>query len=163
MNYKKLLLLGVIALFCIFCGGENSSRMNSTNDFTLKSLDGEEYTLSKLKGNVLIVDFWATWCPPCKMEIPHFVELYNKYKDNGLIILGISTEDRGRLESFRHENNINYPILLGTNDVFQKFGVKAIPHTLFFDKKGKVRKTQIGFANEFVPVFEALIDTLINE
>lgn len=163
MNYKKLLLLGVIALFCIFCVGKNSNQMNSTNDFTLKSLDGEEYTLSKLKGNVLIVDFWATWCPPCRREIPHFVELYNKYKDNGLIILGISTEDRGTLESFMRENNINYPILLGTNDVFQKFGVKAIPHTLFIDKKGKVRKTQIGFADEFVPVFEALIDTLINE
>lgn len=163
MNYKKLLLIALVGIFCLFCGGKNSKQTIESNDFTLNSLDGEEYTLSKLKGKVLLVDFWATWCPPCKREIPHLIEIYEKYKDRGLIVLGISTEDKGTLEKFRQENNISYPILIGTQDVFQKFGVRAIPHTIFFDKKGKIRKTQTGFADELVPVFYALIDTLINE
>ncbi len=163
MKHSKLLLIAIIGLFCLFCTGKNSKQVAGTNDFTLNSLDGEEYTLSKLKGKVLIVDFWATWCPPCRREIPHLIEIYDKYKEKGLLILGISTEDRSLLETFRRENNVNYPILMGTNEIFQKFGVKAIPHTLFIDKKGKIRKTQIGFADEFIPAFEAIIDTMINE
>jgi len=163
MNNKIGILLLIIGFFCLFCAGKNSKPTATNNDFTLNSLDGNEYALSRLKGNVVIVDFWATWCPPCKREIPHLIEIYNKYKDKGLIILGVSTEDKVALEAFQKENNINYPILLGTNEVFQKFGVRSIPHTLFIDKKGKVRKVQIGYADELIPVFEVLLDTLMNE
>lgn len=163
MHQKKWPVFTLLVLFCLFCAGKNNKQESSSADFTLKSLDNEEYTLSKLKGQVVIVDFWATWCPPCRREIPQLVEIYNKYKDNGLVILGITNEDRGTLETFRREYHINYPILLGSNKVFQIFGVKAIPHTLFIDKKGKIRKTQIGFADEVVPVFVALLDTLMNE
>lgn len=156
------LLLAITLL--LLCGNKGTRTLESTgNDFTLTSLDGDEYTLSKLKGNVVIVDFWATWCPPCRREIPHFVELYNRYKDKGLIILGISSEEKATLEAFRDENKITYPLLLGSTEIFKRFGVSSIPHTLFIDKKGKVRKIQIGFADEFLPVFEALIDTLLAE
>ncbi|MEO0155517.1 MAG: TlpA disulfide reductase family protein [candidate division WOR-3 bacterium] len=159
----KLLLI-TLAIFHIFCSNKAGSKPVATgNDFTLNSLEGEEYTLSKLKGNVVIVDFWATWCPPCKREVPHLVNFYNTYKDKGLIILGVSTEDRQTLDTFRKENNVTYPILLGNNEVFQKFGVRSIPHTLFIDKKGNVRKTQIGYSDDFLPEFETLIETLINE
>lgn len=163
MKQSIAILCLIVCIFCVVCTNKNSKPTGTANDFTLKSLDGDEYTLSNLKNQVIIVDFWATWCPPCRKEIPHLIEIYNKYKDNGLIILGISTEEKGTLEAFRREYNINYPILLGTNEVFQKFGVSSIPHTLFIDKKGKVRKVQIGYADELIPVFEALLDTLIKE
>ncbi|MCX7995162.1 MAG: TlpA family protein disulfide reductase [candidate division WOR-3 bacterium] len=162
MNKKIITILGIIVL--VLCANKNGNKsVKETNDFTLKSIDGKEYTLSKLKGNVVILDFWATWCPPCRREIPHLIALYDKYKDKGLIILGISTEDKQTLETFSRENNVNYPILLGNDEVFRKFGVRSIPHTLFIDKKGNVRKLQIGYSDELIPYFEALIDTLISE
>lgn len=164
MNKIGILLLIICAIFGVFCQNKAGNKPVTTgNDFTLNSLDGEEYTLSKLKGKVIIVDFWATWCPPCRREVPHLVSFYEKYRDKGLIILGVSAEERQTLEAFRKENNVNYPILLGNNEVFQRFGVRSIPHTLFIDKKGNVRKTQIGYSDDFLPEFESLIETLINE
>ncbi|MEO0184455.1 MAG: TlpA disulfide reductase family protein [candidate division WOR-3 bacterium] len=163
MKQYLIILCLIMCFLSVFCANKNSKPAGTANDFTLTSLDGNEYTLSKLTNQVVIVDFWATWCPPCKREIPHLIEIYDKYKDKGLIILGVSTEEKNTLETFSQQNKINYPILLGTNEVFQKFGVSSIPHTLFIDKKGKVRKVQIGYADELIPVFEALIDTLLNE
>lgn len=163
IKISKFLLI-IFVIFTLFCSGKKENKTNVTNnDFTLTSLDGEEYTLSKLKGKVVIVDFWATWCPPCRREVPHLVNYYNKYKDKGLIVLGVSAEDQQTLDTFRKENNVTYPILLGTNDVFKKFEVRSIPHTLFIDRKGNVRKTQIGYSDDFLPEFENLIETLINE
>ncbi|MEO0136512.1 MAG: TlpA disulfide reductase family protein [candidate division WOR-3 bacterium] len=164
MKKVSITIITTCLIFTLFCTKEKSGTSDiKGNDFTLKSLQGEEYTLSKLKGRVVIVDFWATWCPPCRREIPHLVALYEKHKDKGLLILGVSAEDKQTLATFARENNINYPILLGNNEVFQRFGVHSIPHTLFIDKKGNVRKTQIGYADELIPVFEALLDTLLNE
>ncbi len=77
--------------------------------------------------------------------------------------MGISVEDIETLKAFREENNIRYPLLIGTQEVFRKYNVQGIPHTVFIDKQGRQRKTQVGFADAFVPMFEALIDTLLNE
>ncbi len=164
IKYFKLILIISTIFFIIFCPNKGANKtVAAGNDFTLSSLEGETYTLKKLIGKVVIVDFWATWCPPCRREIPHLVNFYEKYKDKGLIILGVSNEDTVTLDNFKKENNITYPILLGNNEVFQKFGVRSIPHTIFIDKKGNVRKTQIGYSDDFLPEFESLIETLINE
>ncbi|MEO0143106.1 MAG: TlpA disulfide reductase family protein, partial [candidate division WOR-3 bacterium] len=141
----------------------DSIEVNNNKGFTLPTIDGGSVSLSDYKGRVVIIDFWATWCPPCRRSIPHLVSLYERYKENGLVILGISNEDVETLKRFRDENGINYPLLLGTNEIFKQYAVRAIPHTIFLDKKGKTRKTQVGFGDELIPVFEALIDTLINE
>lgn len=162
MERHKGLIITLVVLFLFFCGGKPKTD-KGVKGFTLKTIDGETVGLSDYKGNVVIVDFWATWCPPCRRSIPHLISLYEKYKERGLIILGISKEDLQILKNFRDESRITYPLLLGTNEVFRDFGVQAIPHTVFFDKKGRIRKTQTGFSDELVPIFEALIDTLINE
>jgi peroxiredoxin len=157
-------ILCIFSLLCVTCGSRDSSKTSmNAHDFTLTSIDGESITLSQLKGNVVLVDFWTTWCPPCRNSIPHFGSLYEKYKDQGFIVLGISTEDKQTLINFRNNNYIPYPILLGNKDIAQAYDVQAIPKTIFIDRKGKIRRIQVGFAPELIPGFDTLIDSLLSE
>lgn len=162
MNKNIIKLIGILGFALMVCS-KNNTQSDVKGGFTLSSIDGEEISLESYKGKVVIVDFWATWCPPCRNEIPHLIELYNKYKDQGFIILGISLEDEQTLKNFRDEYRIPYLILLGTKEISKKYDVQAIPKTLFIDRKGKVRKIQVGFAPELAPEFDAFIDTLIKE
>ncbi len=164
---KHLWKIVPILLAClVFCASQDQAQgelTDKTADFTLTSLDGEQVTLSKLKGNVVLLDFWATWCPPCRNSIPVFVKLYNKYHNQGFTVLGISLEDRAVLEKYRDAQGIPYPILLGNKEIAKAYEVQAIPKIFILDKSGKVRKTQVGFAPELESMFESLVDSLIRE
>ncbi|MBU1006883.1 MAG: TlpA family protein disulfide reductase [Candidatus Omnitrophica bacterium] len=131
-------------------------------DFTLMDIYGNETSLSDFKGKVVILDFWATWCPPCKAEIPHFVELYDMYQDEGLEIIGISLDWNGErvLAPFAKENGMNYPILLGNDDVNSLYGgVMSLPTTFIIDKDGGIRDRFIGYRDK--AVFEEAIKDLL--
>ncbi|UCC12202.1 MAG: TlpA family protein disulfide reductase [candidate division WOR-3 bacterium] len=161
-RYVAFILIGImIVLACK--SGERAASSGFQNDFTLESIDGESYTLSELKGNVIIVDFWATWCPPCRNSIPALIKLYDKYHARGFMILGISTEDINTLREFRDAQQIPYPILSATNEVVKVYEVTAIPKMFFFDKTGAVRKTQTGYSPELEPQFDRLVDSLLQE
>ena len=117
-------------------------------DFTLPDLEGNSLTLSDFKGRVIILNFWATWCPPCRREIPDFVELYEKYKDEGLVIIGVSLDrgDSRSVKQFSKNYKINYPIVLGNVTVTQDYGgVRAIPTTFIIDRKGNVKEKYVGY------------------
>lgn len=162
----KNLLVAVFISLLIFstCSPKDQTQTQTdSNDFTLPSLDGEDITLSKLKGHVILIDFWATWCPPCRKSIPVFIDLYNKYHEKGFTVLGISREDKSVLEKFRDEIGIPYPLLIDNNGISKKYQVQAIPTIVIFDKNGKVRKTQVGFAPELEAGFDLLIDSLLSE
>lgn len=166
MEKQLTTIIFVLLLLFTTCGGAKGPKEEgsiSAADFSLPSLDGETVTLSELKGKVVLVDFWTTWCPPCKNSIPHLIYLYEKYKDQGFIVLGIGLEDKEPLEKFTAEYKITYPILLGTRDVAQTYGVQAIPKSIFIDRKGAIRKVQTGFAPELAPVFESFVDSLLKE
>jgi len=131
-------------------------------EFSLKDLSGAEKKLSDFKGKVLIIDFWATWCPPCRNEIPHFVSLYNQYKSEGLEIIGVALDQnpRNALPGFIKDNGINYTILLGNSKVCDLYGgVSAIPTTFIIDKAGNIVKKYIGYNDK--EVFENEIKELL--
>lgn len=126
-------------------------------DFDLKVLDGNGKTmkLSSLRGKAVIVDFWATYCGPCKIEMPWFVELQNKYGQDGLQIVGVAEDDAGEkaISDFTHKMGINYPILIGTEKVADLYGgLDGLPTTFFLDRSGKIIDKQLGLISESVIV-----------
>jgi len=124
----------------------------STPDFTLKTLEGQEITLSKLKGKVVLLDFWATWCAPCRESIPHLVELYKTYGEKGLEVIGMNL-DRGDTDTVRRfvkSMDIPYPIALTPEEVSRDFGVTALPTTILIDKEGRLRQKILGFNSAVV-------------
>jgi len=116
--------------------------------FTLKDIDGNSVSSSRFAGKATVINFFATWCPPCREEIPGFVEVHERYRGRGLEVVGISldTDTRGNLPRFIAENRIGYRILLGDIATTRAYGgVGAIPTTVFVGKDGVVAKVHIGY------------------
>lgn len=122
-------------------------------DFTMKDLDGKQVSLSSYKGKVVLLNFWATWCGPCKAEIPGFVEIQEKYKDQ-LVIVGFSVDDTAeKARAYAAEYKVNYPVLLGEGreDVQEAYGpIWGIPASFIISKDGKVCRKHLGIAPKAV-------------
>lgn len=130
----------------------------------------KKITLSELsallesnRGKVVVVDLWATWCPPCKKEIPGFINLYSKYKDKGVEIIGIAFDENGEvaLPPFIKTMGINYPVYLEGKDVAKSYELRAFPTTLIYDKSGKIAYKHVGYASE--EDFDKEISALLNK
>jgi peroxiredoxin len=116
---------------------EDAKRQNA--DFTLSDVQGKTWHLRDLKGKVVLVNFWATWCPPCRKEMPDLQTLFDKYKDQGLIVLSISDEEAAKVDPFIAEQKISYPVLLDPGrKVNEAFVVKGIPKSFVYDREGKL-------------------------
>ncbi len=116
-------------------------------DFTLESLDGNKMTLSDLRGKAVLLNFWATWCGPCKIETPWLVELQNKYGAQGLQVIGVAMDDSGKddIAKFAKDMGVNYPVLLGKEAVGDAYGgVPALPESFFIGRDGKIVDKIIG-------------------
>lgn len=118
-------------------------------EFTLKDLDGRPQSSSAWAGRVRIVNFWATWCAPCRKEIPHFITLQRRYGERGLQIIGVAIDDAEPVRGFVEEYGINYPVLLGADDgigLAQRLGndIGALPYTVFADAEGRILHAERG-------------------
>ena len=132
--------------------------------FTLQDLNGKPVSLSDFKGKVVILDFWATWCGPCVIEIPHFIELYEQYKDRGFAMVGISLDRQGVgiVKSFIQKYRVNYPILMTDGQVDKAYGgITYIPTTFVIDAAGNIRQKYVGYQDK--AVFEADIKAFLAE
>lgn len=113
----------------------------SAPDFELASLDGKKIRLSDYRGKAVLLNFWATWCSPCKVEMPWFVDLQKKYGSDGLVILGVAMDDSEapKIAQFTSELGVNYPVLLGTDKVSEEYGnVQFLPTTFYIDREGRI-------------------------
>jgi thiol-disulfide isomerase/thioredoxin len=119
--------------------------------WTLKDVDGKTIKSSDFAGKVVILDFWATWCPPCKAEIPGFIELQKKYGNKGLVVVGVSLDEQGSaaVKPFMKQIGMDYTVLLGDEKVVRDFGsFEAIPTTFIIDRKGNVVGGHTGYGSK---------------
>jgi peroxiredoxin len=119
-------------------------------DFTLKDSKGASIQLSKYKGKVVVLDFWATWCGGCKVEIPWFMEFQNKYQRGGLEVIGVSMDEDGWkfVKPFIDQKKLNYTIVLGNDGMAKSYGLDAMPMTLLIDRQGQIAATPIGMVDK---------------
>ncbi len=122
---------------------------NQAPDFNLKSLDGKSVRLSDFRGKPVLVNFWATWCPPCREEMPTLEKAYQKYRDQGVVFLGIDKqEDAETVRKFVSQNGYSWTFLLDSDDqVGRSYYVSAIPTSFFIDRQGIVRDIYLGSMN----------------
>jgi len=116
--------------------------------FTLKDLEGKQVSLSDFKGKVVLLDFWATWCGPCRRAIPHLEALHRKYKDQGLVVIGINHEkDHDKVKAFSKEQ-ISYVVLLDADEQFKEYGIRGIPTAFYIGRNGTIQYREVGFSSQ---------------
>lgn len=128
-------------------GLKPAAKRNPAPGFTLKDADGRDVKLADLKGKVVLLNFWATWCGPCKFEIPWFVEFEKRYKDQGFAVLGVSLDEEGWevVKPYIQEKGVNYRVVIGSEEVSMKYGgVDSLPMTFMIDREGRIASVHIG-------------------
>lgn len=147
MQYIKTLILITILFFAAGCTpGEAIEIGKEAPDFSLSDINGKQVSLSEFKGKVVILDFFASWCPPCRQEVPDFIELEKAYGDKGFTVIGVALVSVEDAKDFAAKFGINYPILVDDGEASDLYGpIRSIPTTFVLDKSGKIVKLYIGF------------------
>lgn len=170
---RILLYLLVLAIGAgwIFFSADTSNAAGKTSapqtgfaapDFTLQTSDGEEYTLSDLRGSAVLINLWATWCPPCRAEMPAIEKMYREYKDKGLVVLAVDMtyqDNPADVAPFIQEYGLTFPVLLDqTGTVGAAYQLRSLPSSYFIDRFGIIREVVIGG-----PMSEALLRARIEQ
>lgn len=131
-------------------------------DFTLSTAEGETITLSELRGKAVLVNLWATWCPPCRAEMPAIQKLYQQYRDQGFVVLAVNAtnqDDLSKIPAFTREYGLTFPILLDTaGSVSRQYQLRSLPSSYFIDRQGIIQEVVIGG-----PMAETLLRTRIQK
>ncbi|MBT3313613.1 MAG: TlpA family protein disulfide reductase [Anaerolineae bacterium] len=172
---RRLLFIGIVALGLAWTLFSADKKGNSTAglipapqagflapDFTLETLEGESITLSDLRGKAVLLNFWATWCPPCRAEMPAFQQAYADYADQDFVIVAVNAiqqDNLAAINEFQAEFGLSFPIVLDNDaNVSRAYQVRSLPTSFFIDKKGVISEVVIGG-----PIAEALIRSRIEE
>jgi thiol-disulfide isomerase/thioredoxin len=144
----------------IIAAGEIGSRLP---DFSVKELQGHEVSSADLRGKVVLIDFWATWCQPCKKEMPGYQELLDRYGSSGFVVIGFKFDTMRDMEDpvrFAKKIGVHYPLAVASGDLKLKFGgIDGLPTTMLYDRHGILRKKVIGF--EYTLVIESELKPLL--
>jgi thiol-disulfide isomerase/thioredoxin len=144
----------------VIAAGEIGSRLP---DFTVKDLQGREISSADLRGKAVLIDFWATWCQPCKKEMPGYQKLLDRYGSRGFAVVGFKFDTMMDMEDpalFAKKIGVRYPLAVAADDLKQKFGgIEGLPTTMLYDRQGILRKKVIGF--EYTDVIEAEVKPLL--
>ncbi|OGU00114.1 MAG: thioredoxin [Geobacteraceae bacterium GWB2_52_12] len=165
--FSRILLIIIAASFLAAPGLVDAAPRigQPAPDFKVQSTSGQPISLENYRGHVLILDFFATWCQPCRLSIPHLVEMNRKYGKQGLQILGLSVDDGGErvVKEFTDEYRVNYPLALVGDSATADFGVRSVPVLYLIDKKGKIAEVYRGYSSETARALESAIKRLLAE
>ena len=167
---KSLVIIAIAALAFLFSCSNSTTvgavrpvkERKAAPDFILKDAAGATVRLSDYRGKVVLLNFWATWCGPCKMEIPWFIEFQQQFKDQGFAVLGVAMDDDGwqSVKPYVGEHKVNYRILLGDDAVTLRYGgVDSLPTTFVIDKEGRIASAHVGLVgkNEYLGEIQTLL------
>ncbi len=149
MKRRLICIATLLALFAALLPAARASSIRPIPApvWKLKDVDGKVVTSDQFKGKVVVLDFWATWCPPCRTEIPGYIRLQKKYAADGLVIVGVSVDTDGPevVRKFMKEFGINYPIVMADDAVVDAFApIQGYPTTFIIDREGRVRNKKLG-------------------
>jgi peroxiredoxin len=166
-RFKMTSSLYAIGLALIFAGTLASAdvKQGAAPDFTLKSASGENLRLSEMRGEVVMINFWASWCAPCRQEMPLLDELYNQYQPMGFTILGVNVEeDPTQAKQMLKDNPVNFPVLFDDKSAVSKlYDVVAMPSTVLVDRDGNVRYLHRGYKPGYEEAYQQQVRALIRE
>ena len=143
----KVILSIILGLGILVTGCARSADLGKpAPNFQLPSLDGQSISLSNLQGKPVLINFWTTWCPSCRAEMPYLQQVYEEWSGQGLVLLAINIgEDSTKVEKFMQSRNLSFPVLLDTKeDISQKYNIRYIPTTFFIDKDGVIQDIKVG-------------------
>jgi thiol-disulfide isomerase/thioredoxin len=158
-----LLVTGIICLETIPAFAQKDLRAGTpAPDWQLAGLNGKTVKFSDFRGKVVILDFWATWCAPCRIEIPQFIELQKQYGDSGLAVIGVSLDEQGPevVKKFVKQFGVNYPVVMGNQKVVEAYGgIVAVPTAFVIDRQGRLVSQHLGYNDK--ATFETEIQSLL--
>jgi cytochrome c biogenesis protein CcmG/thiol:disulfide interchange protein DsbE len=171
MSSKRILIYGIVTLCLlgVYLAGRRTAQKpkpsasdNLAPDFSVTDVDGRKLSLADYKGKVLL-DFWATWCAPCRTEIPHFVEMQNKYGSDGFQVIGISMDDDAKpVREFSQQYKLNYPVAVGDDKLADRYGgVLGLPVNFIIDREGRIYARHLGATD--VSVFDQEVRDLLSK
>lgn len=150
MRLKSRLFLSILLLLFLLlhagCDKKTIGAGDKAPDFILKDINGNDQRLSEMRGNVVVLEFWATWCHPCQKASADMVPFYEKYKKNGVVILAVATDENlSDVNLYAKGFNLTYPILFDDKGVNKLYKVQGIPTTFLISKKGKIISRHVGY------------------
>lgn len=168
MSKKQLIVIGTISILVLSLVSVVALakiKADSAPDFVLKSAAGNNVRLSELKGRVVMLNFWATWCGPCTEEIPHLNKLHEAFDPYDFELLGINLdEDQSKAIHLAKKLDVNFPVLFDENkDVSKSFDIKAMPTTIIIDRAGKIRHVNRGFKKGYIERYHRQVQALRKE
>ncbi len=161
--FAKFVLFLIVC--CLFFSQGVANAKTAAPDFTLKSRDGKNVRLSDLRGQVVLLNFWASWCGPCRQEMPILDEIHNKYKSLGFSVLGVNLDAKSsKAINYLKDTPVSFPVLYDPKgDVSSQYGVQAMPSTVIIDKDGNVRYLHEGYKSGYEDDYRQQIKTLMRE
>jgi peroxiredoxin len=172
MRKAVLFLVAIAIVLCLYeyarhkstgPGGPPGAVGSTAPAFALKDVDGKSLNLADYRGKVVLLDYWATWCVPCRSEIPHFVEFQDKYAAQGFQVMGISMDDGPQpVQDFYKQFKMNYPVAMGTTQLAESYGgILGLPVTFLIGRDGKIAAKYVGLTE--TPVIQQKLESLLKQ
>ena len=161
----RRLLCAAPLLACVPASALTVQPSGIAPDFTLRSMDGPNLRLAEQRGQVVMVNFWATWCGPCRQEMPHLNKLYDKYRDSGFVLLGVNIDDNaGKATDLATKLGLKFPVLLDTDKTVSRlYDMGTMPATVVIDRAGKVRYLHRGYRDGYELMYDQQVRALLKE